>query len=172
MHSLLPFQGDTCSVKFKKGKEVCLCHSLWITVFIHSFTFSARVSVSTKAQSLTSSPTWRLWAFIVQPITTQQTLVRPLCMHSYIRYTSCTTIWQIPFGFHHLCVLLLFCFTSHWSGIRRVWRFEPCAVWGGSRWNVCLRGEEEPVWKQQPISLRNLAPSGVYLLIIVQSGLE
>lgn len=180
LHAFLTsFQGDTSSIKFKKRNEVTEFvsptlngHSLWITVLIRSFTFSVRVSASIKAQSLTSSPTWRLWAFIVLPITTRQTLVRPLCLCSYICYTLCTTILQTLFWFHHLCVLLFFCFISHWSGIRRVWRFEPCAVWGCSRWNVCLRGEEEPVWKQQPISLCNHAPSGVYLLTIVQSGLD
>lgn len=58
---------------------------LIIIVFIHSFTFSVRVSVSTRAQSLTSFPIWRLWAFIVLLITIQQTMVRPFetCLNIY-----------------------------------------------------------------------------------------
>lgn len=64
-------------------------------MFLHSFTFSVRDSVSTKAQSLTSSPTWRLWAFTVLPTTTLQTSVCPLHMYSYFCLTLLKTIWNL-----------------------------------------------------------------------------
>lgn len=64
----------------------------WIFLSLHSFTFSVRDSVFTKAQSLTSSPIWRLWAFIVLPTTTLQTSVCPPHMYSRI---CCTLLRRI-----------------------------------------------------------------------------
>lgn len=73
---------------------------LIIIVFIHSFTFSVRVSVSTRAQSLTSFPIWRLWAFIVLLITIQQTMVRP--------FETCLNICNTLQSYNKLLTRLFF----------------------------------------------------------------
>lgn len=74
----------------------------WIILSSHSSTFSVRVSVSTKAQSPTSSPIWRLWDFTVLPTTTLQTSVCSLHIYSVHQYILCKlrkTNWL-----HSICV--------------------------------------------------------------------
>ena len=93
---------------------------------------------------------------------------RPLLSHlpqsCRLQYVHSTFIHVFAEDDFTSCIMLIpFCFClcfSYWNCIRRVWRLEPCVVWGSPRWNVCTRGEEEPVWYQWDVSLCLKVPYG------------
>lgn len=73
------------------------------------------------------------------------------CRLRYVRLTFIHVMVAAFWGQSE--AFIMFLTLSHWSGIRRVRRLEPCSVWGSPRGNVCVGGEEGPVWQQWLISL-------------------